>query len=130
MEGVAGGRREAGLHAVGRVGLIGNDCVDWLVCDFATFFAGCVVVPVFPTQALDNTKYILEHSGAKLLFVDSPATQARLAGAMAVDLGPFDELPGVDHGLEGRLVDEVVFPTLLVLATGFAGGVRDRQRQV
>ena len=84
VEEIACAIRDAGLQAGDRVGLIAHDCVDWIVCDFATFFAGCVVVPVFPTQALDNTKYILEHSEAKLLFVDSAQTQSRLAGAMAL----------------------------------------------
>jgi long-chain acyl-CoA synthetase len=84
VEDIACAIRDAGLQTGDRVGLIAHDCVDWIVCDFATLFAGCVVVPVFPTQALDNTKYILEHSAAKLLFVDSAATQARLAGAMAL----------------------------------------------
>ncbi len=84
VEDIACAIRDAGLQSGDRVGLIAHDCVDWIVCDFATFFAGCVVVPVFPTQALDNTKFILEQSDVKLLFVDSPATLARLAGAMKV----------------------------------------------
>src|SRR5579862_2160376 len=63
--------REAGLASGDRVALIAHNCVDWIVCDFATLFAGCVVVPIYPTQALDHMGYILEHSGAKLLFVDS-----------------------------------------------------------
>jgi len=84
VEAIACAIRDAGLQAGDRVGLIAHDCVDWIVCDFATLFAGCVVVPVFPTQALDNTKYILEHSDSKLLFVDSAATRARLSGAMTL----------------------------------------------
>lgn len=66
--------REAGLGAGDRVALVAHDCIDWIVCDFAAFFAGCVVVPIYPTQALDHTAYILKHSEAKLLFVDSQAT--------------------------------------------------------
>ena len=37
----------------------------------ATLFAGCVVVPIYPTQALDHLSYILEHSGARLIFADT-----------------------------------------------------------
>jgi long-chain acyl-CoA synthetase len=84
VENIACAIREAGLEAGDRVGLIAHDCVDWIVCDFATLFAGCVVVPVFPTQALDNTKYILEHSEAKLLFVDTAGNHERLRGAMTL----------------------------------------------
>jgi long-chain acyl-CoA synthetase len=81
VENVACAIREAGLAAGDRVAVIAHDCVDWIVCDFATFFAGCVVVPIYPTQAPDLTAYILEHSGARLLFVDSSETLARLRGA-------------------------------------------------
>ncbi len=77
VENVACAIRAAGLNAGDRVALIAHNSADWIVCDFATFFAGCVVVPIYPTQALDHTKYILEHSGARLLFVDSTATEAR-----------------------------------------------------
>ncbi len=73
--------RGAGLQQGDRVALIAHDCVDWIICDFATFFAGCVVVPIYPTQALDQTEYILKHSDAKLLFIDSTASLERLQNA-------------------------------------------------
>ncbi len=63
--------RDAGLLAGDRVALIAHNCVDWVVVDFAAFFAGCVVVPIYPTQAADQTAFILRHSGTKLLFVDT-----------------------------------------------------------
>ena len=74
VENLACAIRDAGLHQGDRVALIAHNCVDWIVCDFATFFAGCVVVPIYPTQALDLTGYILRHSDAKLLFIDSAAS--------------------------------------------------------
>jgi len=78
VENVACAIRDAGLTAGDRVALIAHNCIDWVVCDFAAFFAGCVVVPIYPTQALDHTAYILEHSGARLLFADTEATAARV----------------------------------------------------
>ncbi len=70
--------RDAGLAPGDRIALVAHDCVDWIVSDFAALFAGCVVVPIYPTQALDHTVYILEHSGSKLIFADSSATLARV----------------------------------------------------
>jgi long-chain acyl-CoA synthetase len=81
VESVACAIRDAGLEAGDRVALIAHNCVDWVVCDFATFFAGCVVVPIYPTQALDHTAYIIEHSGVRLIFVDGQETLARLREA-------------------------------------------------
>jgi long-chain acyl-CoA synthetase len=98
IENLACAIRDAGLNAGDRIALIAHDCVDWIVCDFATLFAGCVVVPIYPTQALDHTQYILEHSQAKLLFVDTPETAQRLrAGAT---LPPIVVFGGGSNGLD------------------------------
>jgi long-chain acyl-CoA synthetase len=70
--------RDAGIERGDRIALIAHDCIDWIICDFATFFAGCVVVPIFPTQAIDQTQYILKHSEARLLFIDTGAALQRL----------------------------------------------------
>ena len=70
-----------GLAAGDRVALIAHDSVDWIVCDFATLFAGCVVVPIYPTQAIDHTEYILEHSGARCCSSIRGNARARCATA-------------------------------------------------
>ncbi|MGB8909848.1 MAG: long-chain fatty acid--CoA ligase [Candidatus Cybelea sp.] len=92
VENLACAIRGAGLVAGDRVALISHDCVAWIVADFATFFAGCVVVPIYPTQGLDHTAYILEHSGARLLFVDSQVTAQRVreSGATLPRVVTFD----------------------------------------
>jgi long-chain acyl-CoA synthetase len=82
-ENVACAIRDAGLEGGDRVALVAHNCIDWIVCDFATFFAGCVVVPIYPTQALDHTAHILRHSGAKLVFADSYATLEHLRASGA-----------------------------------------------
>jgi long-chain acyl-CoA synthetase len=78
VENLACAIRDAELSAGDRVALISHNCIDWIVADFATFFAGCVVVPIYPTQALDHVAYILKHSGAALIFVDTAQTLERL----------------------------------------------------
>jgi long-chain acyl-CoA synthetase len=75
---IAAAIRDAGLSQGDRVALIAVDCVNWIVADFATLFAGCVVVPIFPTQAPDQVAYILQNSEAKLIFVDTEHAAERL----------------------------------------------------
>ncbi len=70
--------RDAGLQSGDRVALIAADCVDWIVADFATLFAGCVIVPIFPTQAPDQIAYMLRDSQAKLIFADTVQAEQRL----------------------------------------------------
>ncbi len=99
VENLACAIRDAGLASGDRIALVAHDCVDWIVCDFAALFAGCVVVPIYPTQALDHTGYILQHSGAKLVFVDSPATLDHLrASDAALPRAVVFDSPG-DDGL-------------------------------
>lgn len=69
---------DAGVAAGDRVAIVSGDCVDWIVADFASLFAGCVVVPIFPTQAVDQVTYILQNSQAKLVFADTFAAVQRL----------------------------------------------------
>ncbi|MBV8345296.1 MAG: long-chain fatty acid--CoA ligase [Candidatus Eremiobacteraeota bacterium] len=78
VERVACAIRDAGLEAGDRVALVSHNCVNWIVADFGALFAGCVIVPIYPTQALDHLSYILEHSGARLIFADTLATYERL----------------------------------------------------
>jgi long-chain acyl-CoA synthetase len=70
--------RDAGLQSGDRVALIAADSVDWIAADFAALFAGCVIVPIFPTQAPDQVSYILRNSEAKLIFTDTPHAAQRL----------------------------------------------------
>ncbi|MDP9017343.1 MAG: long-chain fatty acid--CoA ligase, partial [Candidatus Eremiobacteraeota bacterium] len=79
VENLACGLRDMGVRGGDRVALISPNCVDWIVADFGILSAGCVVVPIFPTQALDQVQYILENSEAKAVFVDSQQAADRLS---------------------------------------------------
>jgi long-chain acyl-CoA synthetase len=68
----------AGARAGDRVALIANNRLDWIAADFGILFAGCVVVPVFPTLALDQIEYIFADCGPKLCFVESAADAERI----------------------------------------------------
>jgi long-chain acyl-CoA synthetase len=73
--------RGAGLQAGDRVVIMSENRVDWLAADFGILLAGCVVVPVFATLALDQVEYIFKDSEAKLAFVETAADVERLASA-------------------------------------------------
>ena len=78
VQNTACGIRDLGIGPGDRVALISPNRVDWVVADFGTLMAGCVVVPIFPTQALDQVQFILENSAAKAIFIDSHAAAQRL----------------------------------------------------
>ncbi len=73
--------RDAGLEHGDRVALISNNRLDWIAADFGILLAGCVVVPVFATSALDQVDYIFKDSEAKIAFVETLADAERLRAA-------------------------------------------------
>jgi long-chain acyl-CoA synthetase len=63
-----------GLSALGvkrgdRVALLSENRPDWSVVDIAILSLGAVNVPIYTTQAPEQVRYILEDSGARVLFV-------------------------------------------------------------
>ena len=64
----------AGLHAIGarrgdRVALLSESRVEWTLTDAGSIFAGTVDVPIYPTLTPPQVRYILNDSGACILFV-------------------------------------------------------------
>ena len=63
-----------GLHAIGahhgdRVALLSESRVEWTLTDAASIFAGTIDVPIYPTLTPPQVRYILNDSGACILFL-------------------------------------------------------------
>ena len=52
-----------------RIALMSNNCVHWIMADIAIWMAGHISVPLYPILSPTSIKQILDHSGAKVLFV-------------------------------------------------------------
>jgi len=52
-----------------RIGTVTNNRPEWNVIDLAAGMSGMVHVPIYPTISLEEFRYILVHSGIKILFV-------------------------------------------------------------
>jgi long-chain acyl-CoA synthetase len=81
------GRVALGLHALGlgrgdRVGILSESSPEWVVVDVGCQFAGVINAPVYPTLAPQQVCYILEDSGARLLFVQNSAALERVRAAV------------------------------------------------
>jgi long-chain acyl-CoA synthetase len=73
----------AGLIALGvapgeRVGVLSSNRVEWHVGDLAAIFTGAVTVPVHSTSSAAQVRYALDHSEARLCFVDGRAQLAKI----------------------------------------------------
>lgn len=76
------------------IAICSKNCAWWIIADLAIWMAGCVSIPVYPNMTADATRYILDHSGAQLLFIGK------------IDPGPWNELM---HGIPQDLMT-VSFP--------------------
>jgi long-chain acyl-CoA synthetase len=58
-----------GIGPGDRVAMLSKNTAHWLMADWAIWLSGAISVPLYPTLAAGTIRQILEHSGAKLLFV-------------------------------------------------------------
>lgn len=62
-----------------RVAIMLRNCMEWVFFDLAALSLGLVSVPLYPNDRADSAAYILQDSGAKLVFADDLSEQEELA---------------------------------------------------
>jgi long-chain acyl-CoA synthetase len=69
--GVARALGDWGLAKGDRVAILSENRPEWTIADFACLLIGAVVVPVYTTLTGEQTAYILQDSGARVIFVSN-----------------------------------------------------------
>ena len=64
-----------------RVAILSENRPEWTIADFAALSLGAVTVPVYSTQTADQTAFILNDSGARVIVVSS---QSQLDKVLAI----------------------------------------------
>ena len=72
-----------GIQPGDKVGFIARTTYEWTLVDFALFYAGAVMVPIYETSSAAQIAWILTDSGAVALITESPEHTARFAEAKA-----------------------------------------------
>ncbi|GAA2916157.1 long-chain acyl-CoA synthetase [Microbacterium keratanolyticum] len=68
----------AGVQPGEKVGFIARTTYEWTLIDFALFYAGAVMVPIYETSSPSQIQWIMEDSGATGLILESPEHFARV----------------------------------------------------
>ncbi len=80
-----------------RIGISGRNTAHWFMADLAIAMAGHVSVGLYPKQLADNTRYILEHSEARAVFLgpmpDADSFMAALPSTVTTIALPYPEAP-------------------------------------
>ena len=62
----------AGVKAGDRVAIMARTRYEWTILDFAIWYAGASVVPIYETSSTEQVQWILEDSGATGIIVETP----------------------------------------------------------
>ena len=76
---LAKGFAAAGIAPGDKVAFIARTTYEWTLVDFALFFAGAVMVPVYETSSASQISWILSDSGAIAIIAESAEHAARIA---------------------------------------------------
>ncbi|QCQ15747.1 AMP-dependent synthetase/ligase [Microbacterium sp. RG1] len=76
---LAKGFVSAGVAPGDKVGFLARTTYDWTLVDFALFYAGAVMVPIYETSSPSQIEWILSDSGAVACLVETAEHAARLA---------------------------------------------------
>ncbi|MGH9747034.1 MAG: AMP-dependent synthetase/ligase [Candidatus Acidiferrales bacterium] len=91
---------ELGVKAGDRVGLFAPNCPEWHVADFAILGLGAVNVPVYFNESADRLAYILNDSGAQVIFTAGDSQARKIAECRA-------RIPGIQHVISTAPPDDV-----------------------
>lgn len=70
---VAKGLIASGINEGDRVAIMARTRYEWTILDFATWFAGAVVVPIYDTSSAEQIDWILNDSNSVAVIVETPA---------------------------------------------------------
>ncbi len=132
-------RMAAHLRAIGigegdHVAMLSKNCAHFFIAELAIWMAGGATVAIFPTEGPETVRYVLEHSGARLLFVgkldDWPRQAPGVPQGMrciALPLAPptgcerWDELVARTAPLEGRVQRSPDALAMIIYTSGSTG---------
>nr|WP_199862112.1 AMP-dependent synthetase/ligase [Plantibacter sp. CFBP 8804] len=105
---LAKGLVAAGIEPGDKIGLMCKTRYEWTLIDFAVWFAGALLVPIYETSSPSQVQWILSDSGATSVLVETPDQFARfdevhgdlpdVARVWQIDLGDLDKIAagGID----------------------------------
>lgn len=112
---LAKGFVSAGVQPGDKIAFIARTTYDWTLVDFALFYAGAVMVPVYETSSPSQIEWILSDSGAVGCIVESRDHSDRLdevradlplvRNVWAMHLGDLDKLVSAGAAVEDAEID-------------------------
>jgi long-chain acyl-CoA synthetase len=90
---VSNGLVAAGVKPGDRVAVFAATSLTWVVTDLAIAAARAICVPIYASNTPDEVRYILQNSGAVMLFVDHDAPDGKQPGRLSRARSKLAEAP-------------------------------------
>lgn len=68
---IARALKQWGIQRGDRVAILSENRPEWMIADLACVCSGIADVPIYTTLTADQTAYLLQHSGARVIFLSS-----------------------------------------------------------
>ena len=112
---LAKGLVAAGINPGDKIGLMAKTRYEWTLIDFATWFAGAVLVPVYETSSPSQLQWYLGDSGAVGMITETPDHFARfdeirpdlplITRSWQIDLGDLRKLVAQGAGVPNEEIE-------------------------
>ncbi|MEY4911009.1 MAG: hypothetical protein RL761_672 [Pseudomonadota bacterium] len=122
------------LEPGARIAILSKNCAHFFMAELAIWMAGGTTVAIFPTEGADTVKYVLEHSGASLLFVGKldtwdkqlpgvPADMLRIAFPLApkTSYDSWDAITARTAPMAGRVARQPTDLAMIIYTSGSTG---------
>jgi len=91
-----------GIKPGDRVGILGHNCPQWFIADFAILRLGAVTVPAYFTDPAEAVQYVFADADVSVIFVEEGEQQEKLAGITT----PILAFHGEQESIAAVAVDE------------------------
>jgi len=75
---VARGLGKMGVKQGDRIAILSENRAGWVIADMGILSTGSVTVPIYPTNTPEQIEYMINHSGAKIVFVSGKFQYSKL----------------------------------------------------
>ncbi len=126
--------KSRGLEPGFRIAILSKNCAHFFIAELAIWLAGGTTVAIFPTETAETIRFVLEHSGASLLFVGKldqwdhqaaavPASLPCIALPLApsTPFEPWDAITARTAPLTGRVARAASDIAILMYTSGSTG---------
>jgi long-chain acyl-CoA synthetase len=75
---VARGLGKMGVKPGDRIAILSENRAGWVIADMGILCSGAVTVPIYPTNTPEQIEYMINHSGARIVFVSGKFQYTKL----------------------------------------------------